>query len=188
MEATGKEPVTAVPKSLARKHEQIEKLYEDNKDLTPNEADLDRLSGIMAKQTGRFEENLIQASMDNLFKIAHSKLETDHDKKVLSGLRAMVRELEETLYRPHARYQDAFFFPNMENVHRLAGYIKKAKKSIELCIFSFTNDELANEILAAHERGVSVRIITDDEAMKGKGADTQRMADAGVPCRTDSEE
>jgi phosphatidylserine/phosphatidylglycerophosphate/cardiolipin synthase-like enzyme len=24
--------------------------------------------------------------------------------------------------------------------------------------------------------------------MKGKGADTQRMADAGIPCRTDSEE
>ena len=47
-----------------------------------------------------------------------------------------------------------------------------AKKSLDLAIFSFTNDELANEILAAHKRGVKVRIITDDEAMKGKGADT----------------
>jgi len=68
------------------------------------------------------------------------------------------------------------------------GYIEKAKKSIDLAIFSFTNDDLANALLAAHARGVALRIITDDEAMKGKGADTQRMADAGVPCRTDSEE
>jgi cardiolipin hydrolase len=67
-------------------------------------------------------------------------------------------------------------------------YISMAKKSIDLAIFSFTNDDLANEILAAHERGVTVRIISDDEAMKGKGADTQRMADAGIPCRTDNEE
>ena len=63
-----------------------------------------------------------------------------------------------------------------------------AKKTIDLAIFSFTNNDLADALIAAHERGVKVRIITDDEAMKGKGADTQRMADAGIPCRTDSEE
>ena len=63
-----------------------------------------------------------------------------------------------------------------------------AKKSIDLAIFSFTNDDLANALIEAHERGVVVRIVTDDEAMKGKGADTQRMADAGIECRTDSEE
>lgn len=60
----------------------------------------------------------------------------------------------------------------MANVKRLVKYISLAKKSIDLAIFSFTNDDLANEILAAHKRGVKVRIITDDEAMKGKGADT----------------
>ena len=62
-----------------------------------------------------------------------------------------------------------------------------AKKTIDLAIFSFTNDDLANEIKAAHERGVKVRIITDDEAMSGIGADAQRMSDAGIPVRTDSE-
>ena len=70
-----------------------------------------------------------------------------------------------------------------------------ARKTIDLAIFSFTNDDLANELTSRcppikHQKGVVVRIITDDEAMKGKGADTQRMAlaDAGIPCRTDSEE
>ena len=62
-----------------------------------------------------------------------------------------------------------------------------AKKTIDLAIFSFTNDDLAGEILAAHKRGVKVRIITDDEAMKGKGADAQRMSDGGIPVRCDSE-
>ena len=67
-------------------------------------------------------------------------------------------------------------------------YISLAKKTIDLCIFSFTNDDLANEIIKAHQRGVTVRIITDDEAMKGKGADAQRCSDKGIPVRTDSEE
>jgi hypothetical protein len=44
---------------------------------------------------------------------------------------------------------------------------------------------LANEIIAAHKRGVTVRIITDDEAMKGIGADAQRCSDEGIVVRTD---
>ena len=54
----------------------------------------------------------------------------------------------------------------------MVAYIKKAKKTLDLAIFSFTNDDLANAIIDAHKRGVAVRIITDDEAMKGKGADS----------------
>jgi phosphatidylserine/phosphatidylglycerophosphate/cardiolipin synthase-like enzyme len=100
----------------------------------------------------------------------------------------MVKEVEHNLYKPESRFQDAFFFPNMANINRMKSYIDFAKKSIDLAIFSFTNDDLANAVLAAHKRGVTVRIITDDEAMKGKGADTQRMADAGIPCRTDNAE
>ena len=46
-----------------------------------------------------------------------------------------------------------------------------AKKTVDLCIFSFTNDILATEIINAHKRGVKVRIITDDENLKGIGAD-----------------
>ena len=38
----------------------------------------------------------------------------------------------------------------MGNVKRLVRYIALAKKSIDLCIFSFTNDDLANEIIKAH--------------------------------------
>ena len=183
-----KVPQTAVPQALTKQHDKISNLYKSNKDLTPSELDLQDLNRMLIKAPGKFDESLIQATMDHLFKIANDKMESDHDKKVLVGLRAMVRELETSLYRPQPQYQDAFFFPNMANIKKMVGYIAKAKKSIDLAIFSFTNDDLANEILAAHKRGVKVRIITDDEAMKGKGADTQRMADGGIPCRTDSEE
>jgi mitochondrial cardiolipin hydrolase len=46
---------------------------------------------------------------------------------------------------------------------------------------------LANEIIAAHKRGVTVRIITDDESMKNIGADAQRCADEGILVRTDDQ-
>jgi hypothetical protein len=78
------------------------------------------------------------------------KMESENDKEVLKGLRQMVMQLEHDLYRPKAKYQDAFFFPNPANVKKLVKYISLSKRSIDLCIFSFTNDDLANEILRAH--------------------------------------
>lgn len=53
----------------------------------------------------------------------------------------------------------------MQNIRKMVRYISMAKMTIDLAIFSFTNDDLANEIIAAHNRGVKVRIITDDQAM-----------------------
>lgn len=129
-----------------------------------------------------------QSTIDQAFLIAETKITGNENKQTIQGLQQLVRKLEEELYQPKPQFQDAFFFPNLNNVKKLAKYIAKAEKSIDLCIFSFSNDDLAREILNAHNRGVFVRIITDDEAMKNKGADTQRMADNGIPCRVDSEE
>lgn len=38
--------------------------------------------------------------MDQLFAIANDKMESEHDKAVLKGLRQMVGELETAYYRP----------------------------------------------------------------------------------------
>jgi len=47
-----------------------------------------------------------------------------------------------------------------------------ANKSIDLSIYSFTNHDLANALLLAHQRDVTVRIITDNVTMDDKGSDT----------------
>ena len=99
-----KVPQTAVPQALTKQHDKISNLYKSNKDLTPSELDLQDLNRMLIKAPGKFDESLIQATMDHLFKIANDKMESDHDKKVLVGLRAMVRELETSLYRPQPQY------------------------------------------------------------------------------------
>ena len=45
----------------------------------------------MGKMYGRFEESNIQAAMDSVFSLAKEKMESDHDKQVLAGLRQLVR-------------------------------------------------------------------------------------------------
>ena len=112
-------------------------------------------------------------------------MKNDDDKKTLMNLKKIIQTSENSLFRPRPRYQDAFFSPDIKNQYKMADYIKKAQGTIHLAVFSFTNDVLSNEIIAANKRGVNVKIITDDECMKGKGADAQKCANAGIPVRTD---
>ncbi|MFN6312385.1 MAG: phospholipase D-like domain-containing protein [Planctomyces sp.] len=38
-----------------------------------------------------------------------------------------------------------------------------ARNSIDLCVLTITDDRLTDSVLAAHQRGVSIRIITDND-------------------------
>ena len=177
-----------LPIEVKKTHDKISALYEGNDELTVDVLTLGDFNRAVNKMKGRFNDDNIQATIDHVFSLAADRMESDKDKKILAGLRSLVREVEEDLYQPRNQVIDAFFFPNLDNVKKMQFYIKKAKKTIDLCIFSFSNDDLANEIIAAHKRGVKVRIITDDEAMKNKGADAQRCSDEGIDVRTDSEQ
>ena len=69
------------------------------------------------------------------------------------------------------------FFPNERNVDRLIQYLNKATKSINICVFTMTNDKLSNAVKAAAIRGIAVRIISDDECMKQKGSDVHWLSE-----------
>ena len=104
-------------------------------------------------------------------------MKDDDDKKIIQELRNIVGVIDKNLYRTQSNFQEAIHFPNINYVSKLQKYIGMSKKSIDLLIFSFTNDQLENKIITTHKRGVTVRIITDDEAIKGIRADAQRCAD-----------
>ena len=63
--------------------------------------DIDRA---LAKMGGRFESENCQALLDHMFELAASKMESDKDKKVLSGLRNMVKSAENNLYRTQPKF------------------------------------------------------------------------------------
>ena len=81
--------------------EKIVDLYKDNKDLKNSEADLCDLSNSLKKMEDKYNNDKIQKTIDTLFMIASSKIESEHDKAVLAGLRQMVAKVQKTLYRPN---------------------------------------------------------------------------------------
>jgi cardiolipin hydrolase len=78
------------------------------------------------------------------------------------------------------------FFPNEKNVDRLIRYISVAKKSLKICVFNLTHNNIAKAVLDRHKSGIEVKIITDDECMNNLGSDIKELANAGIPVRTDN--
>ena len=53
---------------------------------------------------------------------------------------------------------------------------------------AFIGDNFTEEVLAAHRRGVAVRIVTDNDKEYDAGSDISRLRDAGIPVVVDRTE
>ncbi len=137
-------------------------------DITPSEADLAWL---------RYRA----------FELAREAISGHKDLLVLEWLEQIVKVLarghESTSSETMA---EAYFTPGHDATARLVGLLRAARRNVEICVFTITDDRLTSAILDAHRRGVSVRIVTDDEKAFDRGSDIDRLFNAGLRVRTDS--
>ena len=64
--------------------------------------------------------------------------------------------------------------------------IRTCKYTLDICIFTITNDKLFEAVEQCWNANIDVRIITDDECVKQRGSDVYKLAAIGVPVKTDS--
>ncbi len=89
--------------------------------------------------------------------------------------------IEKNMFRLH----QVIFSPGNEILESISDLLKQAKKTLDICVFTITDERLATEIWNCHQRGVSVRIITDDDKMFDRGSMIKDLKDAGIPVKID---
>ncbi|OMJ91998.1 hypothetical protein SteCoe_5315 [Stentor coeruleus] len=99
--------------------------------------------------------------------------------------KACINVLIQDVLDPKTRIKEAFFFPSEDSEKRLLHYINRAEKILIVAVFTLTNDDLANAIRRARDRGVSIRIISDDDLMRMSGSDIRNLHDEGIQVRVD---
>ena len=60
-----------------------------------------------------------------------------------------------------------------------------ACRQADLCVFTLSDDRITAEVLAAHARGVAVRIVTDNDKEFDAGSDIAQLRQAGIPVAVD---
>ena len=76
-----------------------------------------------------------------------------------------------------------FFTPSLECETNIIAHINKASK-IDIAVYSITNPNIVDSILAAHKRGAQIRVITDRTQAKGKGSLVGQIRSSGIPVVT----
>ncbi|SAM05535.1 hypothetical protein [Absidia glauca] len=83
-------------------------------------------------------------------------------------------------------FAKSYFFPSKESFNAFISVLNSARKTIDCCVFSLTDDDVADALIAAKKRNVTIRIITDNQQAAGIGADAERLQrDHGIPYKTD---
>ncbi len=106
-------------------------------------------------------------------------------------------ELAEWLYdvlglltpRPQGEIRaEALFSPGDDCVKRLIGLIEVARKTVDVCVYTITDDRIAEALLAAHRRSVTLRILSDIAKTQDPGSDVVRLARSGIAVAIDTPE
>ncbi|KAL0145711.1 hypothetical protein V8B55DRAFT_1559481 [Mucor lusitanicus] len=85
---------------------------------------------------------------------------------------------------PDGYFARSFFFPSKDS---LLSVLYSATKTIDICVFAFTDDDVADALIAAKKRGVAIKIIMDKQQAAGKGANAKRLQESyGIPFKTDN--
>jgi len=64
--------------------------------------------------------------------------------------------------------------------------IKQAKRKIDIAVFFLTHKHIAEDLIAAHQRGVKVRIILDATAAKNEYTKHELLRAAGIPVKVEN--
>ena len=89
---------------------------------------------------------------------------------------------------PAAIVTDACFSPQHDCAGRIVLLFDHARRSVDVCVFTITDDRIAEAMTRAHRRGVRLRVLTDDDKSLDPGSDIERLARCGIEVRVDSTE
>lgn len=153
------------------------------------------------RRMSRGERNALSQIMDQLdpseqtltvfrnvaFKLAAEHVDSTNDRDVVEWLEEAAKLLQTAsgANQPPSM-AEAHFSPTGDCQGRISGLLRSARQSVDICVFTITDDRISSAILEAHKRRVKVRIISDDDKSQDLGSDIERLADAGVPVRIDN--
>ncbi|MCG8651349.1 MAG: phospholipase D-like domain-containing protein [Pirellulales bacterium] len=133
-------------------------------------------------------ERLLALARQSAFKLAREELGGPAADQVVDWLEDVLKLLLPKDEPAGDTVAEAFFSPDDHCVGKIIRLFQAARKSVDVCVFTITDDRIKEAILEAHHRKISVRIISDDDKSQDRGSDIEQLDRRGVPVRVDRSE
>jgi mitochondrial cardiolipin hydrolase len=110
------------------------------------------------------------------------KLESIHEtQKAIFWLQNCFDTIDFNMFRFHRVY----FSPGTEILDNISELLNRANKTLDICVFTITDERLASDLVKCHERGVKIRIVTDDKKIYDRGSAIYNLKNIGIPVKID---
>lgn len=121
------------------------------------------------------------------FEMARSNLTGHKNLQIVDWLEDVVKAIATTRRSPQPPANaEVYFSPGSACADRLTGLLAGLQHTGDLCVFTITDNRISRAILAAHKRGVRIRIVSDDWKATDLGSDIEHLERAGIPVALDS--
>ncbi|RLD77528.1 MAG: phosphatidylserine/phosphatidylglycerophosphate/cardiolipin synthase [Bacteroidetes bacterium] len=77
------------------------------------------------------------------------------------------------------------FSPQNKCSETIKDFLDKAKNSIQICVFTISDNSITKQIVQCFERGVNIKIITDNDKQYDRGSDISYLAGKGIDIKVD---
>lgn len=121
-----------------------------------------------------------------VFNIAREKLPSHEARVVVDWLEEVTKLLQsQSAAEAEALSPECHFAPGEDCPQRITQLIQSVHRDLDICVFTITDDRIADAIIQAHSRGIALRLITDNEKAFDLGSDVTRLQDAGIQVKVD---
>lgn len=117
-----------------------------------------------------------------IYELANERANSNNYKFILDWVKnansALTPQVQET--------SDAYFSPGDACQNVIIHQIEKASKQLLICVFTISDDTITKGLLLAHQKGVSIKIITDNDKSFDEGSDIKQLSEAGITIKMDA--
>ncbi len=129
------------------------------------------------------DNNTISFVRNKAFEIVnqHMREKNVFDSNAFKWLEQIAKTIDAVrAVQPAQIKNEVYFSPGSNCKNRIIPLINNAKQTIDVCVFTISDDDISDAIYSAHKRKVKVRIITDNDKANDLGSDVDYLSKKGL--------
>lgn len=135
----------------------------------------------------QYDISTLQYARNKAFTLVRQQFTESPENHIesLKWLEGVIKTIDSVRQEHSLKKSRAYFSPGTSCVDKIIASLNSVKESLDICVFTISDDVISRAIIEAHQRGVRVRIITDDEKVEDKGSDIGEFVSHQIPVKTD---
>jgi cardiolipin hydrolase len=140
-----------------------------------------------AFQPFQYDISTLQYARNKAFSLVRQQFVQSPENHVesLKWLEGVIKTIDSVRLEHSLKKSRAYFSPGTSCVDKIIASLNTVKEYLDICVFTISDDVISKAIIDAHQRGVKIRIITDDDKASDKGSDIAEFVTHSIHVKTD---